>query len=253
LVIITQDELFYLPIFFKKFLSKLNKKDFKIEYIISLPPLNESMPSLAKKMYEFYGPINFVYTGCKYVILKIFDRFGIVSSSIRNLSKKYGIKYKKIKKVNDPELILELKKLEPDIIVSVSASQIFSEKLLNIPKWGCINIHSAKLPHYRGVMPSFWVLYHGEKKTGITIHTMDTKIDRGKIILQEEIEIYPSDSYSSLVKRSKLRGADLMVEALNKIKKGTVNLREYTGKGSYYSFPTKEEVKIFKKRGRKLL
>ena len=102
-------------------------------------------------------------------------------------------------------------------------------------------------------MPNFWAMYHGDRTAGITVHLMDTKIDRGKIILQTEIPIHPDESLDSLMKRSKRAAADLVIQALEKIRSGTAKLQEYEGKGSYFSFPKREHVRHLRARGRRLL
>ena len=218
-----------------------------------LPAFNESLFSLAKRMYEFYGLINFLRHGIKYVILKILDKLKLSHNTVRGLARKQGIELKEPHDINSSAFIAELKKKDLNLILSVAASQIFSEELLDVPKWGCINIHSAKLPNYRGRMPNFWAMYHGDSNAGITIHTMDKMIDKGKIILQGEIKIRPDESLDSLIKRSKSKAADLVIEVLEIITAGAVELRNYEGKGSYFSFPTKEDIREFKRQGNRLL
>lgn len=253
IIIVTQDDCFYLPIFFKRFLNLLNKDRLSVILIIILAPFNENLFRLIKRMYNFYGPRHFFKLSIKYIFLRILNNLNILEKSITQMARSNGIPIEKIKDINNIKTVMEIKRLNPDIILSVAATQIFKEKILNIPKYGCINIHSAKLPKYRGMMPTFWAMYHDEKKLGITIHLMDKEIDRGKIILQREIEIYPQESLDSLIKRSKKIAAELAINALDKIKNGTVNFKNCKGKGSYFSFPTRANIKTFKKRGKKLI
>ena len=141
-----------------------------------------------------------------------------------------------------------------DLIISVAAPVIFEKDLIQLPKWGCINIHNAKLPKYRGMMPNFWQMYYGEKKAGMTIHKINPRIDDGKIILQKEVDIDPNESLDSLIKRTKKIGAYYMIEAINMIKSGNVKYLENDPKeASYFSFPTKDDVKEFKRRGKRIL
>jgi len=252
-VIVTQEDLFYIPEFLKRFLQAVDFERFSIPLVAVLPPFNESFFSLLKRMYSFYGPLDFVQRGFLYVIAKFLDRLGLMRRSVRSIANWYNIPVKKVLDVNDPAFIDELRLMELDVILSVAAPQIFREELLKTPKWGCINVHSAKLPKYRGMMPNFWAMYHGDSTAGITIHTMDEKIDRGKIILQSEIPIHPSESLDSLIKRSKRAAADLAIQALEQIRNGTVQLRDYAGEGSYFSFPKPEHVRELKARGHRLL
>jgi len=252
-VIITQDEPFYIAEFFKHFLQKIDYEKFLIPLIVVLPAFNENKLSLLKRMYSFYGPVDFLRRGVQFVTIKFLDSLGLVQRSVRSIAKHYNIPVRKVFDVNDPEFVDELRAMDLDVILSVAAPQIFKEALLKVPKWGCVNVHSAKLPKYRGMMPNFWAMYHGDRTAGITVHLMDTKIDRGKIILQTEIPIHPDESLDSLMKRSKRAAADLVIQALEKIRSGTAKLQEYEGKGSYFSFPKREHVRHLRARGHRLL
>lgn len=253
IIIITQDDYFYIPIFFKRFLDRLNRSNYYVERIIILSAFNETRFALAKRIYNFYGSFDFFRQGVKYITLKSMDKLHLYNSSIRRFADLQGVSVKKIDNVNDTSFIREVKAKNLDVILSVAASQIFKEDILKVPKWGCINVHSAKLPKYRGMMPNFWAMYHGDKMAGITVHTMDKELDKGKIILQDEINILPDDTLDSLIKKSKSRGADLVIEALEMINNGSVGLKEFEGKGSYFSFPSREDIKKFKQKGYKLL
>jgi len=252
-VIITQDEPFYIVEFFKHFLQKIDFGKFSIPLIVLLPAFNENKFSLLKRMYSFYGPVDFLRRGVQFVAIKFLDSLGLVRQSVRSIAKHYNIPVREVPDVNDPAFVNELESMDLEVILSVAAPQIFKEELLKIPKWGCINVHSAKLPKYRGMMPNFWAMYHGDHTAGITVHLMDTKIDRGKIILQTEIPINPKETLDSLMKRSKRAAANLVIQALEQIWSGTVTLQDYEGKGSYFSFPTREHVRRLRARGHRLL
>ena len=252
-VIITQDEPFYIAEFFEHFLRKIDFGKFVIPLIVVLPRFNESSLSLLKRMYSFYGPVDFLRRGVQFVTIKFLDNLGLVRRSVRSIARYYDIPVRKVLDVNDPEFIDELRAMDLDVILSVAAPQIFKEALLKVPKWGCVNVHSARLPKYRGMMPNFWAMYHGDRTAGITVHLMDTKIDRGKIILQTEIPISPNETLDALMKRSKRAAADLVIQALEQIRSGTVELRDYEGKGSYFSFPKREHVRQLRARGYRLL
>jgi len=253
IVIISQDDPFYICEFFKLFLHKAKAAGFSIPLIIILPPFNENIFSLVKRMYYFYGFRLFLRRGFQYVWLRLLDKFGLGQWSVPSIAAQYSVPALKVVDVNDPKLVDELKLLSPDVILSVAAPQIFKRPLLSVPRWGCVNIHSAKLPKYRGMMPNFWAMYHGDSTAGITIHTMDEKIDRGKIILQTEIPIYPNESLDSLIRRSKRAAADLAIQALEQIRDGKVQSRDYEGEGSYFSFPKREHVRQLRAKGHKLL
>jgi methionyl-tRNA formyltransferase len=156
--------------------------------------------------------------------------------------------------INDEHFLKTLASYDLDLIVSIAAPVIFKKDIISLPRFGCINIHHAKLPHYRGMMPNFWQMYHGKQNVGITIHKINPKIDDGEIILQREVKIQRKESLDSLIKRTKKIGAALMIEAIDSIKKGNVAfLPNDSSQSSYYSFPTRDDVKKFKGMGYKLL
>ena len=154
--------------------------------------------------------------------------------------------------VNAPDFVAHVRDtLRPDLIVSVAASQIFKEPLLALPSRGCINIHGALLPRYRGMLPSFWTLFNGEREGGVTVHYMSAGIDDGSIIAQRRFPIHDHDTVETLIGRSKALGAEVLSEVLREIKRGAVaTAPNNAAEGTYYSFPTRTDVLNLKARGR---
>lgn len=126
--------------------------------------------------------------------------------------------------------------------------------LLAHPPEGVINIHGALLPKYRGKLPSFWVLAHGEEKTGVTVHYMNEELDDGPIIVQREVPIELDDTLHSLVLRSKVQyGASALAEAVRQIMEGEVDPKENDeSEATYFSFPTPDAIQRFRDQGRKI-
>lgn len=122
--------------------------------------------------------------------------------------------------LNTPEGIALVKKLQPELIVVVAFGQILPDEILNIPPLGCINLHPSLLPKYRGAAPIQWSLINGNKKTGITVVYITSKLDSGDIILQQEVEITDSDTGNSLSDSLSLLGAVLVMEGIGLIKNG---------------------------------
>ena len=100
--------------------------------------------------------------------------------------------------LNTEEGLLCLKKLAPDLVIVVAFGQILSDKILNLPQYGCYNAHASLLPTYRGAAPINWALIHGEKETGVTIIKLVKKMDAGPILLQEKIPLDSSDNAQTL-------------------------------------------------------
>lgn len=120
----------------------------------------------------------------------------------------------------DEEFYKHILSLNPDIIVVVAFGQILPETILNIPKYGCINIHGSLLPKYRGAAPIQWAIMDEEPTTGVTIMYMDKGMDTGDMLLKREMPIEKDDTYASLHDKMKIVGAKALVEALPLIENG---------------------------------
>ncbi len=121
------------------------------------------------------------------------------------------------------EFIEEIKSLKPDVIVVVAYGKILPKEILEIPKYGCINVHGSLLPKYRGSAPIQWAIIKGEKKTGVTTMYMDEGMDTGDMLLKEEIEIGDNDTYGTLYEKLKMIGGNLIVKTLDGIADGILN------------------------------
>ena len=199
-----------------------------------------------------FGLVSLMKFGSKYFINKLYDFFDLLTNgrllnnkrSIRALTRKYNIPLERTQNVNNKGFIEYLKTLELDLIVSYSAPSIFNEELLNIPKDGCINLHCSYLPQYSGILPSFWVLYHDEKETGVTIHYMDNMIDNGKILAQQKVEISPSISWLDLIIKTKRIGGELMIDVLSNLDSYVCQIkRNEVNHDFYHSWPTPKQFK----------
>lgn len=142
------------------------------------------------------------------------------------------------------EFIDTLKKLKPDVIVVVAYGQILPEEILNIPKYGCINVHGSLLPQYRGSAPIQWSIINGDKTTGITTMYMDKGMDTGDMILKEEIEILDEDTFGSLYEKLKKLGGKLILETLEKISEGTAPRQKQSEEYTHAPMIEKETCKI---------
>ena len=125
-------------------------------------------------------------------------------------------------KVKTPEFVEVLKEYQPDIMVVVAFGQILSEEILNIPKYGCINVHGSILPQYRGAAPIQWSIINGEEFGGVTTMYMAKGLDSGDMILKAKEKIKPDDTYGSLYDRLSVIGAELLIKTLDLIENGEV-------------------------------
>lgn len=174
--------------------------------------------------------------------------------NIAHAAKILGADFRVVPNLNAKEYVEHVRELAPDLIISYSAPQIIKPELLGVPKYGIINVHGALLPNYRGCMPSFWYLFNNEKIGGATVHYMSADIDDGDICLQGSVDISDCKTMFQLMKKTKELGGDLIVETIKKIADGTMETRPNdTKNGSYFTWPTVEQAKQFRKEGKSLV
>lgn len=125
-------------------------------------------------------------------------------------------------KVKSEEFTAQLEEMKPELIVVVAFGQILSQRILDIPEYGCINVHASLLPRYRGAAPMQWCLINGESKTGITTMFMDAGLDTGDMLLKHEIEITESMNLSELHDAMMTAGAGLLTKTLEQLSDGTL-------------------------------
>lgn len=126
------------------------------------------------------------------------------------------------------EIIEKIRDINPDIICVVAYGRILPKEILEIPKYGCINVHPSLLPKYRGSAPIQWAIINGDKKTGVTTMYLNEEMDAGDIILREEVTIGENETSGELWNRLSKIGAELLVKTLEQIQNGTA-LREKQG------------------------
>lgn len=257
IVIATQEDPFYLP----PALDGLCRgRPGDVVGIIILPAFNEGLRATAARLWEFYGPVDFVRLGLRFAGAKLADRLNGIRPftrpySARDVARRHGVPVWTPPKINAPDFVRVLREdIRPDLLVSVAASQILRRAVLEIPRHGCINLHSAPLPRYQGMMPNFWTMVHGEPHATVTVHYMVEKLDAGDIVLQRPVPIRPEDSLHDLMVRSKEVGVVALLEAIEQIERGTVERRPMDpAQATYFSFPKRADAERLRRMGRALL
>ena len=133
----------------------------------------------------------------------------------------HGIEVFQPTKIRLEENVAFLRKYEADIFVVAAFGQILPKSILDMPKYGCINVHASLLPKYRGAAPIQWAVINGDKVTGVTIQQMDIGVDTGDIILTKELAISEEETGGGLFDKLAVVGAEACLEALEQIAKGT--------------------------------
>jgi len=248
-VIITQEEPFFLPESLRFLFHITNSLELHFTVIV-LPPSpfgkRESMFSKVRKTIDTFG-LQFFF---RYAFQYLFNR-----KSIIDVFKRFNIDYKKISgDINSDFNIQLIRDENPDILLSIAGNQIFKKRLLSIPKITSLNLHTALLPKYRGLMPSFWVLKNGETETGVTVFEIDEGIDSGEIVVQYRYGIDTHTTQEELIRDTKHLGMIAIKDALQMYSTNpllVMKTQNDASNMSYYKFPTSSDVSSFLSSGKK--
>ena len=144
----------------------------------------------------------------------------LMPSPVKVCAVEHGIPVMQPRRIKTPEAMAELKTYPADVFIVAAFGQILSQEILDMPKFGSLNIHASLLPKYRGTSPIQRVILDGEEKTGVTIMQMDAGIDTGDMLYKKEIPIAPDDTYETLHDKLMNLGGEAVVEALELLEQG---------------------------------
>ena len=169
----------------------------------------------------------------------------IVINPIKQYGLENNIEIIQPKKLRDEEIINKIKEINPDLIVVVAYGKIIPKSIIDIPKYGIINVHSSLLPKYRGASPIHSAILNGDRETGVSIMYIEEELDSGAVILQEKCEISDEDTLGSLHDRLKIIGADALGKVLDLIETRKVSaVPQEHDKATFVKPISKEEEKI---------
>ena len=143
-------------------------------------------------------------------------------------------------KIKTEEFTAQLEAMKPDLMVVVAFGQILSQRILDIPAYGCINVHASLLPRYRGAAPMQWCVINGEEKTGVTTMFMDAGLDTGDMLLARELAIGPDMTLEEVHDGLMAMGSQVLIETLEQLSDGTLQRIPQTGESNYAPMLTKE-------------
>lgn len=249
-VVITQDDPFYLAENLEYLIINMPSHSKLVGCVVNdVSPFGkkENFAKKAVKTYNVFGLKFFIYYSFQYLSLQV-RRVKNVDSVLS----RYDIdKIILNKSINSQESVDIIQSYKPDLLISILGNQIFKEAIINLAPKGCLNLHTALLPKYRGLMPTFWVLKNSEEYTGVSVFFVDEGIDSGPIVVQKRIKI-GNMTQRELIRATKKLGMDAIVEAIDSIEKGKIKLIENdSSKKTYYSFPTRKDVNEFYAKGKK--
>ena len=165
----------------------------------------------------------------------------MVISPIKELALQHGLTVLQPEKVKEEAFQEALSGLQPDLFVVVAYGQILPKPVLNIPKYGAVNVHASLLPGYRGAAPIAWAILKGEKVTGVTTMVMDEGMDTGDILLQTEVPIGDEETCENLHDRLGSLGAQLLLKTLEKMEAGNIRPIPQDHSKATYAPPLKKE------------
>lgn len=250
IVIITQNEPFYLSENIE-YLTKILPKHSEIVgcVVTAASPYGRKEP-FYKKAYKtaaIFGLHFFIHYALKFLWRKLIGR-GRILVTLRQLDIPFiGLNFA----INHPDSLEKISAYKPDILISILGNEIFKKKLIELAPKGCLNLHTALLPKYRGLMPTFWVLRNEEIETGVSVFFVDEGIDSGPIIVQKRLFI-DNMTQEDLINKTKKMGMEAIAEAVDLIEKGNFHIIENdAAQMSYFSFPTRQDVVEFRAAGKK--
>ncbi|WP_278548537.1 methionyl-tRNA formyltransferase [Paraclostridium bifermentans] len=154
---------------------------------------------------------------------------------VKELALKYDIPVYQPLKAREESFVDTLKEMNPELIVVVAFGQILPKSILDIPKYGCVNVHASLLPRYRGAAPLNWVIINGEEKTGVTTMYMDEGLDTGDMILKSEIPLDDEITAGELHDKMMIDGAKVLKETIDLIEKGEAPREKQSNENTCYS------------------
>jgi methionyl-tRNA formyltransferase len=162
-------------------------------------------------------------------------------SPIKMLAQRLNLPVLQPSRARDEKFVSELRELKPYLIVVVGYGQILPQSILDLPKFGCLNIHTSLLPKYRGASPIQSAILHGETEAGVTIMKMDAGLDTGPILSMRRTPISPADDSQTLHDRLARLGAELLVETIPDYVAGKISPQPQPTEGSSYAVKIKKE------------
>ncbi len=258
LLILTQNENLYLP---KAFAEVCRAKEGDVVCIVIAPAMSTHGGPIKgfMKHWSLFGTYFTFVMGLRVIRGKILSKLGKPSPSgpfhsIENVAEAFQIPCHRVEKVSGDDFHQIIDQYEPDLLISISCPQIIGRKVRKRFPKGAINVHGAPLPKYRGLMPAFWALLNNEAETATTVHDLADKLDNGDILVQRSVAIDKSDSWDSLVRKTKLEGAIALVQAIDEIADGSVTRSPNRDEdATYFSFPTAKDRREFRRAGRRFL
>lgn len=251
-IAVTQSDPFFTGRFFETFLEAAPPAVDLVE-IVLLPNFNESRTALLRRLGRFYGPLDLARLIARYLRAGLDERRG-VARSVEAVAARHGIRVRRLATINAPDSIAALAERDVDVLLSVAAPEIFHGDVLRAAPT-VLNVHSGRLPEYRGMMPTFWALLDGADEVVVTVHEMAERVDAGPVIAEFPVGIGPDDSAYDVARTAKAVAGRQLARLLAAL--GTESWPEARAisatAGAYRGFPGRDDARRLRAAGRRVL
>jgi len=248
ILLITQSEELYLPGALSTWFAELSDADTVVGCVLLSPAASgtgrkETLFSRAWDALTIFGFDFFVNIALRYVWRRL-----IKADTVCSIVESRGIPIIRLSgSINNAESLALIKNCGAEIFVSIQGNEIFKQPLLELAP--CLNLHTAPLPKYRGLMPAFWAIHDQLDETAVSVFLVDEGIDSGPIYVQSSVKIKGLSLHEVIV-RTKLKGMYAIHEALDLVRQGRdPEIINDASESSYFGFPTKLDVREFRRRG----
>jgi methionyl-tRNA formyltransferase len=250
IILVTQDSPFYLAESIDHLLRNMPSHS-KISgaVVLSASPFGRKETAFGKMLhtYRTFGWAFFTRYAWRFLLNRVTP-----ARAVGHVLRRHGVPIIRLgKSINNEASLDVIRRYRPDLIVSVQANVIFKKALIDLPAKGCLNLHTALLPKYRGLMPTFWVMKNDEKETGVSVFFIDEGIDSGPILVQERIPV-GERTLDELIRDTKRLGITALLKAFDLVEAGGYDLIPNDDDiMTYYSFPTRKDVDEFLRKGKR--
>jgi methionyl-tRNA formyltransferase len=250
-VAVTQSDPFFTGRFFEVFLEEAPRVGVDVVEVALLRNFNESRPALFRRMAQLYGAVDTVRLTTRYARAMIAERRGS-PHSVEAIAARHGVPVVRPPSINDAAYLETLKQRDVDVLLSVAAPEILRDQALTAAPY-VLNVHSGRLPDYRGMMPTFWALSDGVDEVVVTVHEMAAGIDTGRVLAEFPVAVGPHDTAFDVARNAKAVAGREVARLLSTIRAPRQPRPASEHAGSYHGFPTGADARRLRARGRRLL
>jgi methionyl-tRNA formyltransferase len=252
-VAVTQSDPFFTGCFFEAFLEESARLPVRLVEIVLLRNFNESTPALALRLWRLYGSFDLARLCGRYAAARLAELLGS-PRRVEAVAARHGIPARARATINDPAYLRSLGERRVDVLLSVAAPELFGAPALRAAPH-VLNVHCGKLPTYRGMMPTFWALHHGEREVVVSVHEMVERLDAGGVLAEYAVPVAPADSAFDVAVQAKRTAGQEVARLLARLhtpawpEPHPVDM----ARARYFRFPKRRHARELRAAGRRML